>query len=131
MTDNQYSTIEELLDQLSEAQSQLDGLTLAKNETIKNLIPPEIKSGIDGIELEFKTHSDAAQANIAELTSLIKKEVEAFGATVKGKHLMAVWVKGRDGGYDTKQLDGMAKLIPEIAAAKKPDGKPTVAIKSI
>jgi hypothetical protein len=44
---------------------------------------------------------------------------------------MAVWAKGRSGGWDTGKLEGYALVHPEIMQAKKPDGEPTVSFRQV
>jgi len=92
---------------------------------------PEIKAKLQEIDAEFATQYEGVDANIAAITEAIKADVLTHGATVKGQHLMAVYAKGREGGWDGAKLKGFAMAHPEILAAKKPDGEPTVSIRKI
>lgn len=83
------------------------------------------------IAAEFSGNIEAAQENIAKLTAEIKRDVVAEGKTVKGDYFMAVYVKGRDGGWDTAKLQGYALAHPEILTAKKPNGAPSVTIRKV
>ena len=83
------------------------------------------------ISAEFDDKAAGVLDNIAKLTAEIKQAVKDAGKTVKGKYFMAVWVKGRDGGWDTAKLQGYALAHPEILTAKKPDGDPSVTIRKI
>ena len=58
----------------------------------------------------------------------VKADVLAHGETVKGAHLMAVWVKGRT-SWDSKRLDGYAAAHPEIETFRSV-GEPSVTIRS-
>lgn len=80
---------------------------------------------------EFGDKASAVVDNIAKLTAEIKDAVKTEGKTVRGKVYMAVWVKGRDGGWDTKQLQGYALAHPEILTAKNKDGEPSITIRKI
>lgn len=122
-------TIQEMLDQLAEFQAQKDALELRKLEIIDTIITPEIHNRIEAVEMEFKSQAEAVTANIEALTSAVKAEVLKDGATCKGSHLMAVWVKGRI-SWDSKKLDGMMALVPGLAAARS-EGEPSVTIRRI
>lgn len=120
---------QQMLDELSELQSQRDALAARKTELVENAIPPEVKTLLADIEAEFAPLLEGVDGNIASLTSQVKDAVLAEGATVKGQHLQAVWAKGRI-SWDTKALDGYAAAHPEIAPFKK-EGDPSVSIRKI
>lgn len=89
---------------------------------------PEIKAELEAIEAEFSDKSEGARLNIEELEAQIKHYVIEHGASVKGEFLHAVYSKPRV-SWDTKILDGMIALIPQIAEAKK-FGSPSVSIRT-
>lgn len=122
-------TIEQMLDQLAEYRAEQDAIALRKQELIDAVLTAEIKARLAEIDAEFQEQIDGASTNIAALESQIKAEVLKAGATVKGSHLMAVWSKGRV-SWDTKMLDGMVKLIPQIGEARK-EGGPSVSIRKV
>jgi hypothetical protein len=119
----------ELLNQLSEYQSQLDLLVLKKQELIDGILTPEIRAKIADIDGEFVEQSAPAMDKIADLTNQVKSLVVSEGATVKGDNLMAVYTKGRT-SWDGKMLDGMSKLIPQLEQARTV-GAPSVSIHKI
>jgi hypothetical protein len=121
----------EKLDQLDDYQAQKIVMEMDKQKLIDAVYTPEIRQAVKDIDAEFVTKSEAVDENIVKLTEEIKSDVLQLGGTVKGSNLMAVWNKGRSGGYDTAKLDGMASIIPQIKEAKKPDGEPTVSIRKI
>jgi len=121
----------EKLDRLDDYQAQKIIMDLDKQALIDSVYTPEIRQAVKDIEAEFATKSETVDENIAKLTEEIKSDVLQLGGTVKGSHLMAVWNKGRSGGYDTAKLDGMASIIPQIKEAKKPDGEPSITINTI
>jgi hypothetical protein len=125
------TTIVELLDAIAEYQAERDALTLKKQELIDAVLTPEIRKQIEDIEGEFCLKSAAAIENIDRMTAEVKALVLKAGSTVKGSYLMAVWAKGREGGWDNGKLKGFAMAHPEILAAKNPDGEPTVSIRKI
>lgn len=84
-------TPEEMLDTLAEYQAQRDALTIEEDSRIEQFFTPAIRDAVAEIELEYKDKFEAVDKNIAALTDQIKAVVVAQGATVKGKHLMAVW----------------------------------------
>lgn len=122
------NTIEKL-NQLDEFQAQKALIDLDKQALIDAVYTPEIKKAIADIEAEFAIKSEAVDENIAKLTAEIKDEVLQAGSTVKGEHMMAVWAKGRV-SWDTKALDGVVALHPELAQFRK-EGEPSVSIRKI
>jgi hypothetical protein len=64
---------------------------------------------------------------IANLESEIKSEVLSRKQTIKFPNVMAVWNKGRV-SWDSKLLEGMAKLEPKLLATRK-EGEPSVSLR--
>lgn len=124
-------TAEELLDLLAENKATRDVLILEKTAKIKALIPAEIQAQLDALEVEFAENITVIDNLITDLESQVRELTIEKGATVKGRYLMAVWNKGRAGGWDNGKLEGFAMAYPAILAAKKPDGEPTVSIRAI
>lgn len=122
------NTIEKL-NQLDEYQAQKALLDLDKQALIDAVYTPEIKKAIADIEAEFAIKSEAVDENIAKLTAEIKADVLTAGGTIKGEHMMAVWSKGRV-SWDTKALDGVVALHPELAQFRK-EGEPSVSIRKV
>ena len=117
---------EVLLYQLHEYElAQLD-IQLKKQELIDQVLTPEIKQAIDDISAEFAGRYELAEKKVAETKAEIKIEVLKLGHTIENEFYQVQWKKGSAGGYDTKKLDGMAALIPQLKTALKPDGQPTV-----
>jgi len=131
MTITGHETIQEMLDQLSEYQAQRSLIEIHKQELIDSVYTPDIKAKLQEIDAEFAAQYEGVDANIASITEVIKSDVLVHGTTVKGQFLMAVYAKGREGGWDSAKLKGFAMAHPEILAAKKPDGDPTVSIRKI
>ena len=124
-------TAEELLDLLAENRSMRDVLILEKTAKSKALIPSEIQVQLDALEVEFAENIAVIDNLITDLESQVRELTIEKGATVKGRYLMAIWNKGRSGGWDNGKLEGFAMAYPAILAAKKPDGEPTVSIREI
>jgi hypothetical protein len=121
--------ISQLLDQLAEYQAQKDAIILRKQEAMDSVLTAEIKAKLTEIEAEFSIQSEGVDTNISELTNKIKTEVIAHGESVKGTYLHAVYARGRI-SWDTKKLDGLMILIPQLAGARK-EGEPSVSIRKI
>jgi hypothetical protein len=81
------------------------------------------------IAAEFAGKAEAASEHIARLTAEIKTEVAKVGATVKGKHYQAVYVKGRT-TWNLEMLEGMIAILPQIEKARKV-GVPSVTLRRI
>ena len=123
--------ITEKLDRLAELQSAPDAIRLQKQAIIDTILTDEIKAKLAEIDAEFAEPLRAAELQASELTDEIKADILAGGETVRGHYLMAVYVKGREGGWDSGKLKGFAMAHPEIMAAKKPDGDPTVSFRKV
>jgi len=120
-----------MLDRLAELQAAPDAIRLQKQALVDTILTAEIKAKLAEIDAEFAEPLHAAELLASELTDEIKAEVLSRGATAKGKYLMACFVKGREGGWDTAALKGYALVHPEILKAKKPDGEPTVSFRKV
>ncbi len=88
-----------------------------------------IKDELDALEIELKPTLDSATTQKAEAESALKAAVLATGNTIRGSHLMAMWVKGRE-TWDTSKLAGFAVAHPELLELRKV-GDPTVTIRAI
>jgi phage host-nuclease inhibitor protein Gam len=121
--------IEQMLDQLAEFYSQRDALALQKQELIDQVYTAEIRAKVAEIEVEFSGKGAAVSENITALEEAVKIETLKGGSTVKGSHLMAVWVKGRV-SWDSKKLDGMMIVLPQLASARK-EGDPSITLRKV
>ena len=122
-------SIEEMLEKLSEYQSQHDLMLLDKQSLIDSVLTPEVKAKLAEIDAEFNDKASTVENNIVELESLVKAEVLKTGKTVKGSHMMAVWNKGRI-SWDNKVLDDLMIVLPELSKARK-EGDPFVSLKKV
>lgn len=112
-----------------------DRIEFRKDE-IRSEVDAKVKATFDSvdqrrneIEEEFAGKADDVDSNIEALEKEIKEETKALGTTVKGKHFMAVYVKGRV-TWNTDKLDGMVALIPQIKDARK-EGEPSITLRHI
>jgi len=121
--------IQQKLDRLAELQAKRILLDANRQELVNQVFTPEIQARITEIDVEFSSLFNAADAAINALTDEIKTDVIQAGASVKGAHLHAIYTKGRV-SWDSKMLEGMAILIPQINDAKK-TGEPSVSIRKI
>jgi len=119
--------LKEKLDVLGEIIAIRENLISEKQTLLDSLIPPEIKLKMQDIEEEFDDKITQANENVQSLESAIKSEVKAFGQSVKGELVMAVWAKPRV-TWDNKGLDGFMVAHPEIKAFRK-EGEPSVSIR--
>ena len=124
-------TTEEKLNKISELQAQEDSLNAEWRERHSALIPDEIKVAISQLENIYALKVGNVQDEKAALEAEVKAEVLECKKTAKGEYLMALWVKGRSGGWDGAKLEGFALVHPEILKAKKPDGEPTVSFRAV
>ena len=119
--------LKEKLDVLGELITIRENLIAEQKTLIDNLIPPEIKMQIMDVESEFDDKLNQVNENINSLESTVKEQVKAFGQSVKGELIQAVWSKPRI-TWDTKGLEGFLVAHPEIKAFRK-EGEPSVSIR--
>ena len=119
------------LDNLANTYSERDAILAAKKELLDSVLTPEIKQKMADIEAEFAGKIETVSERITTQEQDVKQEVILHGSSVKGEFLQAVYVKGREGSWDSGKLKGIAMAHPEILAAKKPDGEPSVQIRTV
>jgi len=116
---------EELLEKLTEAYARRDLLNIDK----KNAVPVDVQKVLNEIAAEFDPQIHDVESKIAELEEQVKQAVLQEGDTVRGGALQAVYSKPRV-TWDSKQLDGLMIVIPELAQARRV-GQPSVSIRKI
>lgn len=119
--------LKEKLDVLGEIIAIRENLISEKQTLLDSVIPAEIKLKMQDIEAEFEDKITQANENINSLESAVKEQVKAFGQSVKGELIQAVWAKPRV-TWDNKGLDGFMVAHPEIKAFRK-EGEPSVSIR--
>ena len=122
------STIDKM-NRYTELLAAPDAIRLQKQALIDTILTEEIKAKLAEIDAEFAEPLKVAQDAAAQLEAEIKEEVLAIGNTVRSDNLMAVWNKGRT-SWDSKRLEGMMSLIPQLKDAMK-TGEPTVSFRKI
>ena len=122
-------TVEEMLDLLDEYKCALEVQRMDMAKLKDAAIPADVAAKLAEIDAEFAPAIEAGEAAIVELEGKIKAATLEAGATVKGKAFMAVWNKGRV-SWDSKKLDGMMILVPQLKDARK-EGEPTITIRKI
>lgn len=117
-----------LLDQLADLQDAAQ-VTRLDYEAKRSEILKAIKPELDELDAEYQPLMNLVQEQIDSLTADAKSAVTSNGASVKGSRLHAVYAKGRV-TWDSKKLDGMMILLPQLAEARK-EGEPSVAIRTV
>jgi hypothetical protein len=116
---------QEILEHLTEAYARRDLIALAKKEAI----PADVHKILEDNQIAFEDKINANAALISDLEAQAKEAVLKEGETAKGGALQAVYVKGRV-SWDTRKLDGMMIVIPELNQARKV-GEPSVTIRKV
>ena len=116
------------LDQLAELQAQRETIRMDHDAKINELLAP-LAAQLAQLNAQRADDLAGFDGAIADMTAEVKSDVLAHGETVKGAHLMAVWVKGRT-AWDSKRLDGYAAAHPEIETFKTV-GEPSVTIRVV
>jgi hypothetical protein len=122
-------TTQSKLDRLADMQAHVDVIKANAKTAREMAIPLEVLKQLEEIDRVAYEESEKIQAEIAALENEIKTVVLLDGSSVKGKFIHAVYNKGRV-SWDGKLLDGMAKLIPQLEAARKV-GEPTVSLRRL
>jgi hypothetical protein len=120
---------QQILEQLTEAYARRDLLKMEQNEARDVATPAEVKVALAEIDYAYSAKLDPLENLISDLESDAKAAVLSEGATVKGGALQAVFTKGRV-SWDSKMLDGLTIVIPELNQARKV-GEPSVSIRKI
>ena len=120
-------TTEDKMELYYSMREQLQLLDMKEKEEIDTVLTPEILARVDEIRAKYKDTKEAVSFELGVLEQEIKKSVLEMKETIKSKNVMAVWNKGRV-SWDSKLLEGMAKLEPKLLAARK-EGEPTVSIR--
>jgi hypothetical protein len=118
----------EKLDALAEIQAHKTLLDIEYDEQRKKILA-SVQEELDALDIEINPQRNKLSEEYGALEMEIRAEVLAGGSTVHGKHMMAVWSKGRV-SWDSKQLDGLMIAIPQLAQARK-EGEPSVSIRKV
>jgi DNA repair exonuclease SbcCD ATPase subunit len=116
--------LDQLFQEYDNLKSQAEYLQLEKTRLTAEAIPEEVRARLDEIEAEFGDKAEFVQQNIAAIEAQIITQVKDAGETKKGAGWSAVYYKGRI-SWDTKKLDGMIALIPQLSTARN-EGEPYV-----
>ena len=117
------------LNRLAEARAHKDLIELNRKLSVDAAMPPEVKSALENINAEYDEQALAATNEVTRLEAEIKADVLQVGDTVRGSQIMAVFIRPRV-TWDSKALDGMAMLIPELTKARK-TGEASVQFRTI
>jgi len=121
--------IEEKLERLHDLKEQ-QGEIKHQFEILRDeIFTPEVRAMLKALDEDEQLSLAEINDRIEELTADIKRLVLKQGSSIKSEHLHAVYMKGRV-SWNTKALDGVAAIYPEVAALKKV-GKPSVSIRAI
>lgn len=121
--------VQELLDALDEIKSRRKLTQISKQALIDQVLTPEIKARLAEIDEEFEPQETIGAELERSITDEIKAKVIETGATVKSKHLQAVYRHGSI-TWDTKFLEGLSAVIPDVNRARR-EGAPSVSIRPI
>lgn len=116
----------QLLEIYSELSAKLDAHRLSTDQRRAEILAP-MQEQLAALEIESAQAMAEIQESINACAGLIQTAVLESGESAKGGRFQAVWSKGRV-AWDTKKLDGMAAIIPQINEARKV-GEPSVSIK--
>ncbi len=116
MTDQQK--IKKMLGILAGKRAGLEVMVEENEEERDAVLTPEMQVVLAEIGRRFADKSAGLRKDIFEMEMEIKQATLAFGESVKGGSLLAVWSKGRV-SWDDKGLVGFAIAHPEINRFRK------------
>ena len=120
-------TPDELLAIYTDIALQIDQVKANKQDVIDQILPKSVRDQLDDVEAEF----EADLANLSAKQKMVEDQlrysvINAGVKKVEGAIYSATLVKGRT-TWDTKTLEGMIALVPQIQVARK-TGDPSVRI---
>jgi hypothetical protein len=120
-------TPDKLLEIYTDLTLQIDQANAKKKEMIDQAIPQEVKDQLDDIDAEINPYLEDMRAKQKMVEDQLRYSVINAGVKkVEGAIYSATLVKGRT-TWDTKTLEGMIALVPQIQVARK-TGDPSVRI---
>jgi len=120
---------QQLLEQLTEAYARRDLMNIEQAQEREAAIPEEVRDALTALAEKFTAQFEPLNDLINTLEAKAKDAVLAEGSSVKGGALHAIYAKGRV-SWDSKKLDGMMIIIPELSQARK-EGEPSVSIRKV
>lgn len=127
MTSTTMPTPDKLLEIYTDLTLQIDRANAKKKEMIDQAIPQEVKDQLDDIDAEINPYLEDMRAKQKMVEDQLRYSVINAGVKkVEGAIYSATLVKGRT-TWDTKTLEGMIALVPQIQVARK-TGDPSVRI---
>jgi hypothetical protein len=115
-----------------QAQAKIEALKIelqAQIESQTRQVYNDVAARKAEIEAEFSGAAHAVDENIRALEDEIKADTEAEGKTVKGKHFMAVYNRGRI-TWNTDMMEAWINDHPFLKSARK-EGKPSISLRRI
>lgn len=115
------------LDMLYGLRLQKESRELEKQTLIEALIPEAVR--VEIAKIEEKYDDTELTDKITRIENEIREEALNSGETVKGRHLIAVYSKGRV-SWDTDILDKLSERYEDIGLARS-EGKPSISIRKV
>ena len=122
------ASILSLLDQLAEVRAAAE-VTRLDYDAKKAEILATVQAELEALDAEYQPLLDSAGERAAALEAEVRREVIAYGASVKGSRLRAVYNRGRV-SWDTPALDRYAEDHPELAGFRR-QGEPFVSLTAV
>lgn len=113
-----------LLEQLQDLYTRQDDLRAAKAAAV----PPALRKLLAKIEARFGPQLALLEREAEHLVADIKAAVVQHGASVKGKTLQAVYLRGKP-SWDDRALQGYAAAGHEELLAFRRTGTPSVSVR--
>jgi len=118
--------VERGLVRLAEMRDQLEMIQLAYTAAMDQATAPVAKA-VTAVKSKYEPEIAAVAKRMEELKGKIKEATIELGKTVDGEGVSSVYSRGRT-GWDTAQLEFIAKSTPEVEEARK-EGDPYASIK--
>lgn len=109
--------VEALLERLYVVENNLEELQKEERSMKEAAVPPEVTARLAEIEAAYVDIRKPHLERVIFLRAEIEKCVKSLERRVDSEHYQAVYVKGRT-LWDSDKLEGMAILIPALAAAR-------------
>lgn len=132
-------TTEQKLDQISEFDAQRVLLNQDYANKVAEIMLPvqaqidalmaSVQPALNDLDAEYKPKMTAIDVNKASLEAEVRSETISAGKTVKGQYIQCVYSSPRV-TWDSKQLDGLMIVLPQLAQARKV-GEPSTSFRAV
>lgn len=126
--DYSITGVKNLAASLEELYARRDLLKIQHNDARNAVVPEDVKSAVADVDAEFAPMLEGIAQKIEKAEAEVKKAVLDIGETISTENIQVIYKKGAV-SWDSKKLDGLMIVIPQLEQARK-QGEPSAYIKT-